>query len=174
MFSNSKKIVVSICKFQELYFAVAIQNSKIIGSSLGRKEEEAALNDISTREKLRISPYYIKEAENLGKAYFGKKVYFKLNPLSGKNFKSRVLEKVCSIPRGEVRSYKEIAHSLRSKGYRAVGNALNQNPLPIIIPCHRVIKSDGSLGDYKGGVDMKKEILTNEGVNIVHNNILRK
>lgn len=174
MSSNSKKLVVSLSKFQGLYFAVAVQNSQIIRSSLGRKEEAGALKDISTLENMKISPYYKKEAENLGKAYHGEKVYFKLNKPSDKNFKSRVLAKVFSIPRGEVRSYKEVAHSLGTNGYRAVGNALNQNPLPIIIPCHRVVKSDGSLGDYKGGVEMKKEILTNEGVDIVKNKILRK
>ncbi|NYB51461.1 MAG: MGMT family protein [Methanobacteriaceae archaeon] len=94
------------------------------------------------------------------------------NPINSE-FKLRVLEKVLEIPRGEVRTYKEVAESLNSRAWRAVGNALAKNPLPLIIPCHRVVKSDLSLGNYVGGVEMKKRLLKKEGVKINSLRIIR-
>ena len=75
------------------------------------------------------------------------------------------LEEVKKIPYGSTMSYKDIANNIKSpKGYRAVANANARNPVPIIIPCHRVIKSDGSIGGYsaKGGVRKKKALLSKE------------
>jgi methylated-DNA-[protein]-cysteine S-methyltransferase len=79
-------------------------------------------------------------------------------------FQKRVLIATLSIKRGETRSYKEIAKQVGSRNaYRAVGSALKRNPLPIIIPCHRVIKSDGSPGNYNtGGTKRKIELLRGE------------
>lgn len=70
-----------------------------------------------------------------------------------------------SIPRGETRTYREIAEMIgRPRAYRAVGNALRKNPHPIIIPCHRVVRSDGSLGGYSnGGTRVKRKLLLEEG-----------
>ena len=59
-----------------------------------------------------------------------------------------------------------------NKAYRAVGTALGKNPFPIIIPCHRVVKSNMSIGEYGGGSEMKKEILKNEGVRIKGDKII--
>ncbi len=73
---------------------------------------------------------------------------------------------VLKIPKGEVRTYKEVAESLNSKAWRAVGSAMARNPFPLIIPCHRVVKSNLTLGNYGGGVEMKKKLLKNEGVKI--------
>jgi len=79
-------------------------------------------------------------------------------------FRQRVLELTRMIPRGKVTTYKIIAHRLRSKGYRAVGMALKHNPRPIIVPCHRVIRSDGSLGGFSSKKHSKKALLEKEGV----------
>lgn len=74
-----------------------------------------------------------------------------------------VYKAVLKIPRGETRSYSQIAAQIkRPKAARAVANALNKNPFPIIIPCYRVIKKDGSLGGYSGGVKLKKKLLEME------------
>jgi len=79
------------------------------------------------------------------------------------SFQKKVYRATLSIPRGEVRSYKWIASRIRKpRAYRAVGYALKKNPYAIIIPCHRVIKSDGSIGGYSGGVGKKKELLRKE------------
>jgi len=66
---------------------------------------------------------------------------------------------------GYVSTYSRIAKSIGvPKGARAVGNALANNPFPLIIPCHRVIRSDGRLGGFGGGLEMKKKLLENEGI----------
>ncbi|MBM7562775.1 methylated-DNA-[protein]-cysteine S-methyltransferase [Fusibacter tunisiensis] len=82
-----------------------------------------------------------------------------LNP-SGTDFMKSVWMELLKIPYGETRSYKEIAISIgRNKAYRAVGMANNRNPIPIIIPCHRVIGSNGKMVGYGGGIDLKVKLL---------------
>ena len=72
-------------------------------------------------------------------------------------FQWKVLSVTANIPLGETRTYKWVAEQVGSpKAVRAVGQALRRNPYPIIIPCHRVIKTDGSLGGYAGGPSGKK------------------
>jgi methylated-DNA-[protein]-cysteine S-methyltransferase len=80
------------------------------------------------------------------------------------DFEKDVYKTICAIPRGEVRSYGWIAKRLgRSGASRAVGNALNKNPYPGPIPCHRVTKSDGSIGGYSRGISLKRKMLESEG-----------
>jgi O-6-methylguanine DNA methyltransferase len=80
------------------------------------------------------------------------------------DFQKNVYRVVSTIPRGQVRSYKWVAARSGVPGAsRAVGSALNKNPYPIAIPCHRVIKSDGSLGGYSRGSRAKERLLRNEG-----------
>lgn len=75
-------------------------------------------------------------------------------------FTRAVLKITARIPYGEIRSYRWIANKLgKPRASRAVGNALARNPIPIIIPCHRVVRSDGSLGGYALGLDWKKRLL---------------
>ncbi|MDP6375862.1 MAG: methylated-DNA--[protein]-cysteine S-methyltransferase [Pseudomonadales bacterium] len=75
-------------------------------------------------------------------------------------FQGRVLEALMGIPYGETRSYRDIAVDLGNPGaMRAVGNANGNNPIPIIIPCHRVIASNGSLTGFGGGLDSKRFLL---------------
>lgn len=81
------------------------------------------------------------------------------------NFQVGVLLEVYKIPRGKTVSYRDIAKKVgRPNAYRAAGTAVRKNPFPIEIPCHRVIKSDGSLGNYSnGGSRMKAKLLKGEG-----------
>jgi methylated-DNA-[protein]-cysteine S-methyltransferase len=80
-------------------------------------------------------------------------------------FQQRVLRAERAIPRGRVSTYNLIAKRLANpKSARAVGTALATNPFPIVIPCHRAIRSDGALGGYQGGPDMKRNLLQMEGV----------
>jgi methylated-DNA-[protein]-cysteine S-methyltransferase len=82
-------------------------------------------------------------------------------------FQRRVLLAEYGIPRGWVSTYGRIAKHLGVPGgARAVGNALGSNPFPIIIPCHRAVRADGGLGGFRGGVAMKRALLTMEGVEI--------
>ena len=88
--------------------------------------------------------------------------------LYGTKFQIKVWKAISKIPRGQVRTYKELAKLIKKpKAARAVANACGKNPYPIKIPCHRVIRSDGSLGGYsgKGGISTKKNILKKEGFN---------
>ena len=88
-----------------------------------------------------------------------------LNNLKGTKFQKRVWKELLKIPLGETRSYKEIAISIGNpNSYRAVANACGKNPYPVTIPCHRAIKSDGSIGGYsaKGGIKRKRMLLVNE------------
>lgn len=80
-------------------------------------------------------------------------------------FEKKVYAAVMKIPRGQTRSYKWVAAKIgRSKACRAVGNALNKNPYIGIVPCHRVIKSDGSIGGFARGIKAKRRKLSVEGV----------
>ena len=80
-------------------------------------------------------------------------------------FQQKVLRAEYGIPRGRVSTYQRIARHLGNpNGARAVGAALAHNPFPIIIPCHRAIRSDGTLGGYQGGLGMKRALLAMEGV----------
>ncbi len=77
----------------------------------------------------------------------------------------KVLLSENDIPRGWVSTYKRIAYHIDIKnGARVVGNSLARNPFPIVIPCHRAIKSNGELGGYQGGIKMKRKLLELEGV----------
>ncbi len=78
-------------------------------------------------------------------------------------FGRRVLQATARIPYGAVASYKEIATEAGSpRGFRAAGNALGSNPIPIVVPCHRVLHSGGGLGGYTGGLDRKRTLLAVE------------
>ena len=91
-----------------------------------------------------------------------------LDRVSG--FQKQVLLAEAKIPRTWVSTYGRIAWALgKPKSARSVGNALAQNPFPIIIPCHRAIRSDGSLGGFQGGLSMKRKLLEMEGIQFSDN-----
>jgi len=135
---------------------------------LPQKSEEAVLNQIINCGCI---------AENHDSACFGDLPHRLKRYLEGEavdfpdtldltgatRFQRRVWKVACTISYGETRSYGWVATELGlSKGARAVGQALARNPLPIIIPCHRVIAGDGSLGGFDGGVEIKKFLLRSE------------
>lgn len=79
-------------------------------------------------------------------------------------FSRAVLEATSSVPFGETRTYQEIAKEIGNPGAsRAVGNALNKNPIPLIVPCHRILPTGKGIGKYAGGVEAKQRLLTLEG-----------
>lgn len=95
-----------------------------------------------------------------------KEIERKLDQFEFTAFQRRVLLACYGIKEGETVSYKELAKRAgRPKAYRAVGTIMKNNPFPITIPCHRVIKSDGNLGNYSGtgGAERKRELLAKEG-----------
>ena len=87
--------------------------------------------------------------------------------LVGTDFQIKVWKEIKEISKGKVKTYKELAKAIgKPNASRAVANACGKNPYPVIIPCHRVIRSDGRIGGYsgKGGTKMKKNLLKKEGV----------
>jgi O-6-methylguanine DNA methyltransferase len=84
--------------------------------------------------------------------------------LRGTEFQQRCWRELLKIPYGQTRSYSQIARAVGSpRAFRAVGMANHQNPVAIVVPCHRVIASDGSLGGYGGGLNVKQKLLQMEG-----------
>ena len=104
----------------------------------------------------------IKEVfQQLSEYFVGKRTVFDVPvDVQGTDFQKQVWQALCTIPYGETRSYKQIAEIVRCpKGARAVGMANNCNPVSIIIPCHRVIGTDGSLTGYAAGLPIKQKLL---------------
>ncbi len=89
-----------------------------------------------------------------------------------KSFNEKVYEKLKKVPKGKVITYKELAKSVKSDAYRAVGNAMKNNEDPVKIPCYKVVCSDGFVGNYSGG-GMKKKIklLRKDGIEVNNNKI---
>jgi O-6-methylguanine DNA methyltransferase len=89
------------------------------------------------------------------------------------DFEQAVLRKALDIPRGELRPYAWIAREIgRPKAVRAVGSALGRNPVPVLIPCHRVVRSDGTVGNYAFGTRMKRQLLEAEQVDLAETELL--
>jgi len=105
---------------------------------------------------------YISE---LGEYFAGKRREFTLPlDLRGTDFQLACWRALLAIPYGEMRSYADIARAIgKPKAFRAVGMANNRNPIAIVVPCHRVIASDGTLCGYGGGLDVKRKLLELEG-----------
>jgi O-6-methylguanine DNA methyltransferase len=83
--------------------------------------------------------------------------------MEGSEFQIEVWQALRKIPYGETRSYRDIARAVnRPKGFQAIGQANTRNPLPIIVPCHRVIAVDGGMGGYGGGLERKRILLETE------------
>ena len=143
-------------EFAELVIRVGVTDGYI--TSLGRVGESGQDDptQLSERAFSELSEYFA-----------GKRKEFDLPlALSGTPFQKKVWKALADIPYGEARSYRDIANAVGSpKAFRAVGGANHVNPICILIPCHRVVNSDGGLGGYGGGLDMKKILLELERKN---------
>lgn len=132
-------------------------------------EEDGALVSIlfvssSTPPTPPSTPLLSKSKKEMEEYFRGERSSFTL-PLFPKvtPFQKKVWEITSTIGYGETKSYGEIAEIMGSKAYRAIGSALGANPLPIVIPCHRV-KAKASIGGYSGGLDKKRILLSIEGI----------
>ncbi len=127
--------------------------------------QEIAAN-VSTRI-LRVPQRLDFARRQLDEYFSGSRTVFDL-PLDmrlSKGFRLSVLHTLSTIEYGQTKSYSQVAEVVGNpKAVRAVGTACATNPIPIIIPCHRVLRSDGTLGGYLGGLDMKRSLLRLEGV----------
>ncbi|HHU55418.1 MAG TPA: methylated-DNA--[protein]-cysteine S-methyltransferase [Acholeplasmataceae bacterium] len=135
------------------------------------KEENNAITEIfltHEKENIKYESNLMKKAyQEICEYLEGKRktFTFKINP-KGTTFQRKVWAKLTEIPYGKTASYKEIAEGINNpKAYRAVGMANNKNPIMIVIPCHRVIGSDGTLVGYGGGLEVKEYLLNLEREN---------
>lgn len=152
---------------------VAVSQRGLIALNFG-VSEDAFLASVEKRTGTRPdrAPERTREAEEQVAAYLtGERTRFDLpvDLVSLTDFQREVLEATAQIPRGQVTTYAEIARRIgRPKAYRAVGQALGNNPVPLVIPCHRVVAADGSLTGYSGGsgIKTKARLLELEGARL--------
>ncbi len=89
------------------------------------------------------------------------------------SLEKKIYKKLLEVPKGQITTYGELAKAVGLKnGQRAVGRIMNKNPYPVIIPCHRVVMSDGKVGGYAYGEHIKAKMLNDEGVKIENGKIL--
>jgi methylated-DNA-[protein]-cysteine S-methyltransferase len=125
---------------------------KVLRGIYFNKPDEIPRKDVASQ----IIKKELREYFTHGKDEFAQKI----DPVSGTEFEKNVWFTLREIPFGETRTYKWLAEKIgKPNASRAVGQALGKNPLPIILPCHRIIESDGSLGGYSGGIDIKRRLL---------------
>lgn len=145
------------------YYKTPIGTAKIVGDENGIQSVSVLDKDIETSKEI---PNCFKACiAQLDEYFAGKRTEFdlKLNP-QGTEFQNKVWKELLTISHGKVRTYLEQSKQLGDvKAIRAVASANGKNPIWIIIPCHRVIGSDGSLTGYAGGIWRKKWLLEHEG-----------
>jgi methylated-DNA-[protein]-cysteine S-methyltransferase len=136
---------------------------------LPNQDSEALLEELAAKVSPRVleAPRGFDEARRELELYFdGRLRDFDL-PLDwqlSRDFRRRALRAIARIPYGETRSYTQVATSAgNKKAVRAAGTACGSNPIPIVVPCHRVLRTGGGLGGYGGGLPMKEALLKMEG-----------
>jgi len=131
--------------------AIDVQNVRV-ASNL---ETSASAQKILSTTKKQLEQYFA-----------GKRTTFDIPlDLVGTEFQQQAWRALCRIPYGKTISYGQQAKNIKKpKAFRAVGSANGKNPIPIIVPCHRVVAGDGTLGGYSLGLKMKKQLLALEGV----------
>lgn len=147
---------------QVTYYKTPIGTAKIVGNENGIQSITVMDEKIETSVKI---PKYLQNCVQQLEAYFnGNRTEFnlKLNP-QGTDFQQKVWKELLNVPYGKTRSYLEQSKKLGNvKAIRAVASANGKNPIWIVIPCHRIIGSDGSLTGYAGGLWRKKWLLAHE------------
>jgi len=141
----------------------------LVRLSLPGYDPDETLEELAARISPRVleAPAQLEEVRReLGLYFEGKLRHFDL-PLDwslSKGFRRRALRAIDRIPYGKTRSYTQIATSAgNERAVRAAGTACGSNPIPIVVPCHRVLRSGGGLGGYGGGLPMKEALLELEG-----------
>ena len=137
-------------------FFIYEEREKIIRTSFIPLEEKMAT--------FKNTPLLEKTVHQIQEYFKGRRKNFELPfSLKGTAFQVKVWKALADIPFGEVRSYQELAQSIHHpKAYQAVGNALHRNPIPLLIPCHRIIKKNGYGGGYAYGEEYKLYLLNHE------------
>ena len=149
------------------YYDSPIGMLRIVANERGIAKVQFAFDVKESIHTVEVKNPLLKEAVRQLVDYFaGVRQVFSLPlDLQGTGFQMRTWNALRDIPYGETRTYKQIAEAIDCpKGCRAVGLANNRNPIPIIIPCHRVIGANGDLTGYAGGLEVKKRLLAVESI----------
>ena len=134
---------------------LAEENKKLISLKFVNKKQKSARSEFLKMCKIQLIEYF-----DLKRTQFDIPVY-----LDGTEFQMKVWKELQNIEYGKVNSYKTIAEKIGNlRAYRAVGNAVGKNPIPIIVPCHRIITNQGKIGGYSGGLKIKEYLLKLEGI----------
>lgn len=150
-------------------YVVAVTPRGLVRLAFSDEAEDAVLDDLAQRVSprvLRASKRVDPVRRELDQYFEGKRRRFdtKLDWSLVRGFNLKVLRATARIPYGSVSTYKDMARSAGSPAAaRAAGNALHNNPIPIVVPCHRVLHSGGGMGGYGGGLEMKERLLKLEG-----------
>jgi len=147
---------------------VAISNKGLLRLDFPCAEEKF-LNELGTQteSKPEYRPSKLDDIGNWLDSYFDGKIMEYKEPfdLRGTVFQKKVWKAIHDIPHGKLASYGQLAESIKKpKASRAVGNAVGQNPIAIIIPCHRVVWSNGGIGGFGGGLPIKRILLNIESI----------
>ncbi|MEM2127924.1 MAG: methylated-DNA--[protein]-cysteine S-methyltransferase [Candidatus Bathyarchaeia archaeon] len=150
----------------EIWIAGSEQGLLKIDLRISEEHFLADLRKITPSKPIRDAMKFTKIEGRLEEYFRGNKVIFDIPlDLRGTEFQRDVWRAIYKIPYGRLSSYGRIAEEIgRPRAVRAVGNAVGANPLPIVIPCHRIIRADGGLGGYGGGIDLKLYLLSIEGI----------
>lgn len=137
----------------------------LVASEKGLKGIFVKKQNIQMIKSLKENQILVTAVKELTEYLAGNRKKFDLPlDIEGTEFQKRVWNQLRKIPYGKTYSYKELANQIKNeKACRAVGTANGKNPLCIIIPCHRIIAADGTLGGYSGGLDLKIKLLELEG-----------
>jgi methylated-DNA-[protein]-cysteine S-methyltransferase len=142
----------------------------LVRVGLPNQDADELLVDLAKRVSPRVveAPAKLDEARRELDLYFGGKLDRFDLPLDwqlSEGFRLRVLHAIADIPYGQTRSYTQMATTAgNERAVRAAGTACGRNPIPVVVPCHRVLRTGGALGGYGGGLPMKEALLQLEGV----------
>ncbi len=152
------------------FSAVIVSDKGLKRSFLPVKNKDEISNEFLLQENFFESEERCRDYVKFIKEYFNKeksRFNFYIDWDNTSDFFKKVYKSCMNIPYGKTRSYSDLAKEAGNKNAaRAVGNAMASNPIPIIIPCHRVLRADRSLGGFGGGLELKKNMLVHEGINI--------
>ncbi len=155
-----------------------VRNTLVMSSPVGKLTLVASKNglvaidvrnnakQVVTAKDASAQSILLKTKKQLEQYFAGKRTSFDVAlDLVGTEFQVKAWRALCRIPFGKTITYGQQASNIKNpKAFRAVGSANGKNPIPIIVPCHRVVASDGSLGGYSLGLKMKIQLLALEGV----------
>ena len=166
-----KDITISTCETDFGWVGIAVSPRGLLYIILPQPTEAESLRQLRDRwpEARFATEEELGEVEDRLRRYFaGQPVSFddlELDMGQATSFQRRVWEVTRAIPRGQTRTYGEIARQVGApRAARAVGQAMANNPWPVVVPCHRVLGSDGRLTGFGGGLEMKRRMLEMEGV----------